>query len=168
MRVTVTTLHGGTADTHDGTFDACLAYLRLADPVERDRKDMCPLFQFADLGEQRSKRGSLRNRDNVLRLHAIVGDYDGGLVPMRDAVAIARAHDLRAAFYTTPSHTPHAPRWRVIADLGQTIAPSSYAHWAAVLNGLFGGILAPESEDYWRGFYYGRVRGVEYDHVILP
>ena len=82
MRVTVTSLHGGSADTFDGDFDACLAYLRLADPIERDRKDLCPLFQFASIGEHRSKGGSLRNRDNVSAVHAVVGDYDGGSVTM--------------------------------------------------------------------------------------
>ena len=73
-----------------------------------------------------------------------------------------RKAGVSAVIYTTASHRLEAPRWRVVAWVAKPIAPADYFDLVSLLNGVLGGILAPESWDAWRIYYYGPVQGVEY------
>ena len=60
--------------------------------AEHASKEACPMFVGATFGDKRRPSGSLRHNANVLTVTAIVGDYDGEMVPVADA-----ARGLKAA-----------------------------------------------------------------------
>ncbi len=110
-----------------------------------------------------SQDGDARKRGTApLMLSAVIGDYDGGIVTVAEAVEKLRDAEIAAFVYTTASHRPEAPRWRVVAFVGAAIAPARYGDLVDLLNGALGGILARESWEASRCYYYGAVRGVQY------
>lgn len=134
----------------------------LADPGEFPAKAACPWLKLAQFGPHRSARGSLRHDGNVLGVYGVEGDYDGELVPPHQAIAALERAGIKACIYTSPSHTPDAPRWRVLAPLATPHAPGDRSHILARINGVLGGILTAESFTLSQSYYFGRVRGVHY------
>lgn len=124
---------------------------RLFKPEAADRLDL-PLFK---LGRYASGRhgGSLRSIEGVEL------DYDKGGMTMDDARQRLEAAGLAAVLYTTGRHTPDKPRWRVLCPTSRTLSPEDRARLVARVNGVLGGVLAPESFENDRAFFYGRVRG---------
>lgn len=161
LTVTTTKLNGRVAKRFSGDFDACINFLGLRNPKLYPGKKDCPLFQFAELGAIRTPKGSLRNWANVQRVYAVVGDYDDGKVTL-DEAADKLERICEAAFYTTPSHTASSPRWRVIARFANPVEPKDLERYALRLNGMLGGILAPETLDFSRGFFFGAIEGQAY------
>lgn len=132
---------------------------RFANPPEVGSKAECILFSACEFGDKRTENGSLRSNDNVSRVWAAVGDYDGEKVQPNEAVALLHAAGVRALVYTSPSHEPHAPRWRVVAPFDTP--GDREKHIAAVerLNTIIGGGLSSESFTLSQPFYIGRVKG---------
>jgi RecA-family ATPase len=93
---------------------------------------------------------------------AVVGDYDGQAVPLAEAASRLRQAGVAAFIHTTKRHTSAGPRYRVIAPLAEPIAASSYPAMVDCLDGVLGGILAPESWESARCYFFGRLKGVEY------
>lgn len=122
----------------------------------------CPLIKLGTFGEQRTEKGSARFDDNMLAISGVEGDYDGGIVSPADAARMMREADITGLIYTSPSHTPEYPRWRVLAPFSQPVAPQERAKYVDLLNGVLGGILAQESWTLSQTFYIGRVAGREY------
>jgi len=143
------------------TWDEFSAWLR--EPKEQPRKDRCALLKLATFGDRRSAKGSLRYDANVVEVFGIEGDYDGEQVSPAEAAERLTAAGVRALIYTSPSHRPEAPRWRVLAPLSQSCAPAERARFVDLLNGALGGILATESWTLSQVFYLGRVVGSPYE-----
>ncbi len=135
----------------------------LTAPKTHSTKARCPLIKLGTYGDKRTVGRCLRSDDNMLAVHGIEGDYDAGVVTPGDAAARLEHAGVEAFIYTTARHTPETPRWRVLAPLSQSCEPSRRAHFVALLNNALGGILAPESFDLSRMYYFGKVEGVVYE-----
>jgi len=120
-------------------------------------KSALPLVKLATFGDARTEKGSLRHDANILRVSGVEGDYDAGAVTPQDAAERLSRAGIAALIYTTPSHTPEAPRWRVLAPLARQVAPAEREAFCARLNGALGGILAAESFTPSQSFYFGSV-----------
>ena len=126
-------------------------------------KKACPLIKLAKFGAERSTAGALRHDKNVMAVCGLEADYDAELVYAESAAALLQFAGIEAFIYTSPSHAPAAPRWRVLAPLSRDHAPTDRRDLVARLNGALGGILAPESFTLSQAFYFGRVQGVEFE-----
>ena len=135
----------------------------LKHPAERASKRACPLIKLATFGDRKNDKGALRHDDNVVDVYGIEGDYDGEKVTPEQAAALLKATGLEAVIYTSASHTPDKPRWRVIAPLSRRHPPGERAALVSILNGILGGILNGESWTLSQTYYYGRVAGVTYE-----
>jgi hypothetical protein len=135
-------------------------------PPEYPTKRDCPLIKLAAFGTIRTAKGALRHDSNVLAVSGLEGDYDAGEVTPEAAAMLLQFAGIEAVVYTSPSHTPEAPRWRVLAPLSREYPPTARRDFLARLNGALGGILAHESFTLSQTYYVGKVAGVPY--VALP
>lgn len=139
---------------------------RIAEMVTGD-SDRLPWLKLAIFGNERSKKNSLRHNKNVLALSGCEGDYDDGKVSVEEAIAIARKANLLCIIHTTPSSTPTAPHWHVLVFFSQQLSPAEHSRQVKRLNGIFNGILAPESFTLSQAYRYGRVAGDENFRIEL-
>jgi hypothetical protein len=150
-------------DVRAGQVESSLLSLRdLAQLIGRTRgaaKSDLPLLKLATFGTDRTPKGSLRHDGNLQALSGIEGDYDAGQIAPEVAAERLRAAGLAALVYTTPSHTPAAPRWRVLCPLSVTADPADREGHCARVNGALGGILSPESFTRSQTYYFGAVDG---------
>ena len=124
-----------------------------------ERKENLPLLKLARFGDMASPKGSLRWDNNLTAVTGCELDYDEGKVSWDDArLALAEA-GVAAILYTSPSHTDEQPRWRVLAPFMTAREAAMRAIALARLNGLLGGIAAPESFALSQAYYYGHVDG---------
>lgn len=124
-----------------------------------------PWLKLARFGEVATTKGALRHDANLTAIDGIEGDYDAGEVTVADACERLSAANLAALVYTTPSHTPSAPRWRVLVPTNATLQPDERDALCERLNGALGGILAPESFTRSQAYYFGAV-GAGDDHEV--
>lgn len=139
-----------------------LTLRQLHDQVTRTTagsKAALPLVKLATFGDVLSENGSLRHDSNVLSVSGIEGDYDAGRVAPARAADLLRKAGIAALIYTTPRHSPDAPRWRVLVPLSQPTGKAGRHELCARLNGALGGILAKESFTASQSFYFGTVTG---------
>jgi hypothetical protein len=120
-------------------------------------KDQLPLLKLAKFGDVRSDNGSLRHNDNANEISGVELDYDGEVVAFEEAVATAERYHLQALLYTSPSHTPGKPRWRIVLPTSCNQPPHERAKLVARVNGAFGGIFSDESFVLSQAYYYGSV-----------
>ena len=120
-------------------------------------KAQLPLLKLATFGNVATTKGSLRHNANVLAIDGIEGDYDGERVSIDDAGARLEAAGIAALLYSSPSHTPDKPRWRVLCPLSAPAPPAEREHLCARLNGALGGLLSGESFTLSQSYYFGRV-----------
>jgi hypothetical protein len=147
--------------------------------ITRPSKAALPLLKLAKFGREPSAAGCLRYDANLTAVCGAEGDYDG--LPLGDgrhltidaAAVLAQAQGLEALFYETPSSTPDEPRWRVLLPASQEYPGTEgglraqRARWVARVNGLLGGVLAPESFRLSQSFYAGNVEGKPPIRIIL-
>jgi hypothetical protein len=89
-------------------------------------------------------------------------------MPFEEATKIVKAAGLTALLYTSPSHTEEKPRWRVLCPTSRDLPPEERAKLMARLNGIFGGVFAPESFTLSQSYYYGSVNNnAEHRAVIV-
>lgn len=131
-----------------------------------DAKAALPWLKLASFGEQRTVRNSLRHDANVLSIHGVEGDYDGEQITLERARQIIAQAGIAAILYTSPSHTPEAPRWRVLCPTSEPLPPAERARLLARLNGLFVGALSRESWTLSQSYYYGAVGDAPHHTVI--
>lgn len=129
-------------------------------------KASLPWLKLASFGDLRSDKGSLRSDRNLLSIHGVEGDYDGEQITLDRARQIIAQAGLAAILYTSPSHAPQAPRWRVLCPTSEPLAPAERARLLARLNGLFVGALSRESWALSQSYYYGAV-GEAPHHAVL-
>jgi hypothetical protein len=135
----------------------------IADVATYPEKAACPLISLAEYGDRLSDAGCARHGDNVKRVFGVELDYDAGQMPMAEAARLLQAKHIETVLHTTPSHKPAAPRWRVLAPLGDPYTPDRRREFVGRLNAVLGGVAAKESFTLSQSFYLGRVDGVEYE-----
>jgi hypothetical protein len=116
-----------------------------------------PLFKLARFGDTPSRGGSLRHDRNVIAVSGCEIDYDGGIMSLDEAGRRLHKAGIQAILYTSPNHTPDFPRWRVLCPFSRELPPEQRAVMVARVNGVLGGIAAPESFTLSQAYYYGAV-----------
>lgn len=145
-------------------WDALCTYL--VAPPEYPSKHACPLLKLATFGDVPSARGILRHDANVTSVWGVEGDHDDETVTPLQAAQMLQRAGVQAIIYTSPSHTPAKPRWRVLAPTSQAYAPALRRELAGRINAALGGCLRPESFTLSQAFYFGRVASGAYEtHV---
>lgn len=122
-----------------------------------ERKDMLPWIKLAVFGMVTSKKGSLRHDANVLAITGVEGDYDQEKIAFEQAVAYLKAAKIFAFVYTSPSHTPTTPRWRVLCPFDRRLPVAERPKMVARLNGVLGGVLSVESFTLSQSYYFGHL-----------
>jgi hypothetical protein len=120
-------------------------------------KEKLPWLKLATFGDQRSENNCLRHDANVLSITGIELDYDAKAMPLDAAIEVAKKARLLALFYTSPSYTEPEPKWRILLPTSKPLPPDERAKLVARVNGLYGGIFAPESFNLSLSYYFGRV-----------
>lgn len=126
-----------------------------------------PLLKLATFGGAKTAKGSLRNNANVLAIEGVEGDYDGERMTVEEACAKLRKAGLSALIYTSPSHRPGKPRWRVLCPTSRPLPPGERERLIARVMGVLDGKLAAESFTLSQTYYYGAVAGQPAPHVEL-
>lgn len=122
-------------------------------------KDRLPWLKLARFGDVKTPQGCLRHNANVLAVSGVEADYDAGQLSLDDAARLLEAAGIAALLYTSASHSPEAPRWRVLAPLSREREPGVREALCARLNGALGGVLDGASFTLSQAFYYGAVKG---------
>ena len=118
-----------------------------------------PWLKLAKFGRRRSERNCLRHNANVEYITGIELDYDDKQLGFEEAGDIADRAEIGALFYTSASHTPAAPKWRMLVPTFEPQRPELRAQLVARINGLYGGIFAPELFMLSQAYYFGGVIG---------
>jgi hypothetical protein len=146
-----------------------LSLEELADEIRAmrdDSKAKLPWLKMARFGEQRSKNNCLRTNKNLIEISGIEIDYDAGEMPVDTAIGLLLSANVRCLVYTSASHTPERPRWRVLAPTSQLHSPEARVALVAALNGVLGGVIAGESFVLSTAYYYGYVGLGEHHRAI--
>jgi hypothetical protein len=122
-------------------------------------KKTLPWLKLATFGDQKTDEGSLRHNANVLSIDGLEADYDEEQLSFDEAVAIICKTQLKALLYTSPSHTPDKPRWRILSPTSRPLLPEERTKMLARLNGVFGGVFSGESFTLSQAYYFGSVNG---------
>lgn len=133
---------------------------RFADQIRTERADAkseLPWLKLARFGDVRTEKGALRHDANLVAIDGVEGDHDAGTLTVAEACSRLQAAGLAAVVYTTPSHTPERPRWRVLCPTSAPLSPDERDALCARLNGALDGALARESFTRSQAYYYGGV-----------
>ncbi|MFF2344239.1 AAA family ATPase [Pseudarthrobacter sp. NPDC058119] len=120
---------------------------RLRNPVVTDEKTGVGLYVLGAVF-----KGNRRLRDNLVSRSVITLDADAADPGLPERVM---ALPWRAAYHTTFSHAPDAPRYRVIVPLGEGVSSEQYSVLASALMDRLGrecfdrGSVDPERCMYW-------------------
>lgn len=125
-------------------------------PKQRIKKNTLQLIKMATFGDHLTDAGSTRNDANVIEIFGVEGDYDGGEISIEEAANRLEKHGIEAILYTSPSHTPDKPRWRILAPLSECKQPEERVHYMGMINAALGGILAGESFTLSQAYYFGK------------
>jgi predicted P-loop ATPase len=126
-------------------------------------KAKLPWLKLAKFGNKRTEKNSLRNDANVLQITGVEIDYDIEQVAFADALTALNELQIAALLYTSPSHSPDKPRWRVLAPTSEPLAPERRTKLVTQLNGALKATLGVdqvakgESFALSQSFYYGWV-----------
>ena len=135
--------------------------------IRASTKAELPLLKLATFGTIPTPRGSLRHNANMLEVTGVEGDYDGEVVTPVEAAQRLRQAGVAGFIYTSPSHRPEAPRWRVLVPLSAPLPADNRDALCAQLNGVLGGILGTESFTRSQSFYFGQVVGVTFESHLV-
>ena len=126
------------------SLDALADRVRTTTAATKETLPWLKLARFGAIPNPKTSSGSLRWNGNVLRISGAICDYDGGEMTPEGAAERLDKAGLDAIVYTSPSHTDAVPRWRVGCPFRAELPPDRHYQMIARLNGLLGGILAPE------------------------
>jgi hypothetical protein len=124
-----------------------------------DDKSGLPWLKLGRFGDDRTAKQCLRSNANLLSITGVEADYDAGEMTLAEAKHRLRKANIAAIVYTTPSHTEHAPRWRVLAPFAEEHSPKMRDRFMARLNGVLDGVLDGASFTLSQSYYAGNVRG---------
>jgi hypothetical protein len=133
------------------------AMAELARTTTATSKAELPWWKLARFGNWATPRGSLRHDRNVLCVSGVEGDYDGEVVAFDEAVERLAKAGLAGLVYTSPSHSPARPRWRVLCPTSRELPKDDRFRLVSRLNGVLGGVLGVESWTLSQSYYYGSV-----------
>jgi AAA domain len=122
-----------------------------------ETKKKTPLLKLAVFGDERTKKKCLRSNKNTIAISGAEGDCDTETMAFGDAVARMKDARITALVYTSPSHTPEKPRWRVLVPTSKELPKTDRVKLVARLNGILGGVLAGESFTLSQPHHYGSV-----------
>ena len=111
--------------------EAAISLSDLAEKIrstQAESKDQLPWLKMANFGAVTTAKGSLRHDANVLSVTGIEADYDGEKISVDDAIETLEKAGVGALLYTSPSHEPDKPRWRVLCPLSTLCKPSEREH----------------------------------------
>lgn len=127
--------------------------------IEAPEKRDLPLLKLATFGNDKTDKGSYRHDGNMITASGVEGDYDVEKMTPEEAAAIFKKARIACVIYTSASHTPDKPRWRVLAPFSDELLPEQRNQMLARLNGLIGGTFSHESFTLSQAFYFGDVIG---------
>ena len=122
-----------------------------------DSKDKLQWLKGAIFGDKLSANGSYRTNENVEQLTAIVVEHDAGTISFDEAMSTVSKAGLRVLGYTSPSYRQDNQKWRLIFPLSHYSPKERHDVLVAMVNGLFGGQLSPESFVLSQSYYFGSV-----------
>jgi P4 family phage/plasmid primase-like protien len=126
----------------------------------------CPLISLAEYGDESTEKDSLRHAANIRRVFGVELDYDDEAMSLDEAADRLRAANIEACLYTSASHKPDAPHWRVLAPLENPASPDQRAGFVGRLNRILGGVASRESFALSQSFFIGKVDGAEYKTAV--
>lgn len=135
----------------------------LESPKTYSSKKACPLLKLASFGTARTASGCLRSDQNLIQCYGVEGDYDSGEMSVDEAAALLAAAGIEAFIYTSASHTPAAPRFRLLAPLSRPCDPHDRRHYTGIVNAALLGRLSPESFTLSQSYYFGKIANGEYE-----
>lgn len=80
-----------------------------------------------------------RTADAAIWAHGVIVETDGAVWTIEEIERTLRQHSLMAAIYTTKSHTPKEPRFRVVIPLAEPIPADRYGRVVRHVEALLGG-----------------------------
>jgi hypothetical protein len=161
------TVYPGRAETHEYKDRPWSDIVRrVANPQTAISKSALPLISIAQYGTKLSEKNCVRHSANVLKVYGIEIDYDLEVMSIAKAAEILQAAKLESVLYTSPSHTPSAPRWRVLLPLSMGREGSERRDLVGRVNRLLEGVVSRESFTLSQSFYIGQVQGVAYECLI--
>ncbi len=147
-------LSGSRALEHAGSWEDMIEMLS----GERAKtKSDCRLISMCAFGRTKTAKMSLRHDANVLHISGVIVEHDAGQVSIDQAVTMLERAGVKGVAYTTPSHTPSAPRWRVVVPTSEPMPAHAHGALVARVNGALGGALAGESFTLSQAYFFGRV-----------
>jgi hypothetical protein len=135
---------------------------RVLNASSRKKNDL-PWLKLAIFGNERTDKNCLRHDANVLQITGVEIDYDIEQVAFADALTALQGLRIAALLYTSPSHSPDKPRWRVLAPTSEPLDPERRTKLVTQLNGVLKAKLGVdqvakgESFALSQSFYYGWV-----------
>ena len=132
-RLTVTFFTNVAAHTKQEREVSLTGLAKLIQKTSAPAKDRLPWIKLARFGALLSEKGSLRHDRNLITQTGVEADYDDERISFDDAVEIAEKAGLFCLIYTSPSHRPEAPRWRLLCPTSRELAPAQRAHMLARL-----------------------------------
>jgi len=148
---------------------------RIKAPLEFVAKESMPLLKLGIFGCVPSPKGYYRHDGNVTGVSGLEGDYDLEVLTMAEAAARLRTAGVQAIFYTSPSHNPARPRWRVLCPFS-VLYEGNEARLrklrTAQMERLQGALgkdcpLSTESWTLSQTYYVGRKLGAEYECIVV-
>jgi len=124
-------------------------------------KGRLPWIKLATFGPTKTDKGCLRHDANVQTITGVEADYDAGEVGPDAAHVMLQEAGVAGLVYTTASHTPEAPRWRVLCPTSGPLPPDARKALIERLNGVLGGGLDGTSFVLSQSYYAGSVEGGE-------
>jgi hypothetical protein len=139
-----------------------LSLNEIADKIESTSgasKDKLPWLKLGKFGSERTNKNSLRSDANFEQFDGVEVDYDGGKISIKEATTLLKKAGIAAIVYTSASHTPEAPRFRVLCPVSETKSPKEREHYVKRLNGIFDGQIDAVSFTKSQSYYYGAIEG---------
>jgi hypothetical protein len=138
--------------------------IRTATAPEKDELGWLKLARFGDAA---TAKGSLRHDRNLLAVTGVEIDYDGEQVDVGVAIEKIEKTGLSAIVYTSPSHRPEAPRWRVLCPFSQELPPDQRGRMVNRINRVLGGVAGTESWTLSQAYFFGSVSNNPHHRVEL-
>jgi hypothetical protein len=135
-------------------------------PAVYPSKASQPLIKMATFGTKRTPAGSVRSNENLETISGVEIDHDAGTMSMGEAKARLESAGIKAVIYTSASHRPEKPRWRILAPCSEPRPAAERERLVARINGVLEGAAASESFTASQVFYIGRVQGVSYGGAL--